>query len=151
MASVNKAIIVGNLGGDPEIRALQSGARVATFSVATSEKWTDKATGEKKEAAEWHRVVVFNDNLVTVAEKFMKKGSRVYVEGAIKERKWQDNAGVDRYSTEIVLSGFNGAIVLLDRAEKGPAPDPESYGTRAAASAGTSGDAASGIDDEVPF
>jgi single-strand DNA-binding protein len=119
MAGVNKVILVGNLGKDPEIRTLQNGGRVANFSLATSESWKDKATGERKERTEWHRVVVFNDNLVGVIERFVKKGSKLYVEGQIETRKYTDNQGQERYTTEIVLRQYRGEITLLDSAGGG--------------------------------
>lgn len=114
MSSVNKVMLVGNVGKDPEVRAMQNGDKVASFSLATSERWKDKNTGERKERTEWHNVVVFNEGLVRVVEQFVKKGSRLYVEGAIQTRKWQDKDGRDRYSTEVVLQRFRGEIQLLD-------------------------------------
>ncbi len=112
--SVNKAIIIGNLGADPEIKHMQSGDKVANFSVATSESWKDKATGERKERTEWHRVVVFNQNLLNVCENYLKKGSKVFIEGQIETRSWDDSNGVKKYSTEIVLRPFRGEITMLD-------------------------------------
>ncbi len=114
MASVNKAIIIGNVGKDPEIRSLQNGSQVANIALATSESWKDKATGERKERTEWHRVVVFSDGLVNVIKQYVKKGSKLYVEGQIQTRKWTDHKGVEKYNTEIVLQGFNATLVLLD-------------------------------------
>lgn len=111
--SVNKVILVGNLGRDPEIRSLNNGDRVANLRIATSETWRDKATGERKEKTEWHRVVIFNDNIVKVAENYLKKGSTVYVEGALQTRKWTDQQGVEKYSTEIVIQRFNGQLTML--------------------------------------
>jgi single-strand DNA-binding protein len=111
--SVNKVILVGNLGADPEIRSLGSGDRVANLRIATSESWRDRTSGERKEKTEWHRVVIFNDNLVKVAEQYLKKGSTVYIEGAIQTRKWTDNTGVEKYSTEIVLQKFRGELTML--------------------------------------
>ncbi len=111
--SVNKVILVGNLGADPEIRTLNSGDRVANLRIATSESWRDRATGEKKERTEWHRVVVFNDNIVKVVEQYLKKGSTVYIEGAIQTRKWTDQQGQEKYSTEIVLQKFRGELTML--------------------------------------
>src|SRR4051812_1969608 len=111
--SVNKVIIVGNLGKDPEIRTLNSGDRVANLTIATSETWRDKQSGERKEKTEWHRVVIFNDNLVKVAESYLKKGSSVYIEGSLQTRKWTDNAGAEKYSTEIVLQKFRGELTML--------------------------------------
>ena len=114
--SVNKVILVGNLGKDPEIRRTQDGRPIANLSVATSETWRDKATGERKEKTEWHRVVIFNENIAKVAEQYLKKGAKVYVEGQLQTKKWQDQQGQDRYSTEVVLQGFNSQLVMLDRA-----------------------------------
>lgn len=113
MSSVNKAIIVGNLGKDPEIRAMQSGDKVASFSVATSESWKDKTSGEKKEKTQWHNIVIFNQALVKVAESYLNKGSKVYIEGQLETRKWTDGTGNDKYTTEIVVRPFRGEIVML--------------------------------------
>src|SRR6201999_1801803 len=122
--SVNKVILIGNLGADPEIRSLTSGDRVANLSIATSESWRDRASGEKRERTEWHRVVIFNDNLVKVAENYLRKGSKVYIEGAIQTRKYQDNAGAERFATEIVLQKFRGELTMLDgRGEGGGASE----------------------------
>ena len=112
--SVNKVILVGNLGADPEIRSLNSGDRVANLRIATSETWRDRSSGERKEKTEWHRVVIFNDNLVKVAEQYLRKGSKVYIEGAIQTRKWTDQSGQEKYSTEIVLQKFRGELTMLD-------------------------------------
>jgi single-strand DNA-binding protein len=112
--SVNKVILVGNLGADPEIRTLPSGGKVAQLSVATSESWRDKNTGERKERTEWHRVVIFSEGLVRVAEQYLRKGSKVYLEGALQTRKWTDQSGQDKYSTEVVLQGFNATLTMLD-------------------------------------
>src|ERR1700759_3098392 len=112
--SVNKVILVGNLGKDPEIRRTQDGRPIANLSVATSETWRDKATGERKEKTEWHRVVIFSEGLAKVAEQYQKKGAKVYLEGALQTRKWQDKDEQDRYSTEIVLQGFNSTLTMLD-------------------------------------
>ncbi|MGX5637542.1 single-stranded DNA-binding protein [Brevundimonas diminuta ATCC 11568] len=111
--SVNKVILVGNLGRDPEIRSLNNGDRVANLRIATSETWRDKATGERKEKTEWHSVVIFNDNIVKLAENYLKKGSTVYVEGSLQTRKWTDQQGVEKYSTEIVIQRFNGQLTML--------------------------------------
>jgi single-strand DNA-binding protein len=111
--SVNKVILIGNLGRDPEIRSLNNGERVAQLSIATSETWRDKSSGERKEKTEWHRVVIFNDNIVKVAENYLKKGSTVYIEGALQTRKWTDNAGVEKFSTEVVIQRFNGQLTML--------------------------------------
>lgn len=117
--SVNKVIIVGNLGRDPEIRSMSNGDRVANLSVATSETWKDKASGERKEKTEWHRVTIFNDNIVKVVESYVKKGSTVYIEGALQTRKWTDQAGVEKYSTEIVVSRFKGELTMLGGRNEG--------------------------------
>ena len=117
--SVNKAILMGNLGADPEIRRTQDGRAIVNLRLATSETWRDKATGERRERTEWHRVVIFNENLAKVAEQYLKKGSKVYVEGALQTRKWNDQQGQERYSTEVVLQGFNSQLVMLDRAQTG--------------------------------
>jgi single-strand DNA-binding protein len=166
--SVNKVILVGNLGADPEIRRTQDGRPVANLRVATSDSWKDKATGERKEKTEWHRVVIFNENLCRIAEQYLKKGSKVYIEGALQTRKWQDQSGQDRYSTEVVLQGFRGELTLLDRAGSagsgggggGDFGGDEASGEfgssgptrRVAAAAGAGGRGARGdMDDEIPF
>src|SRR3954467_3919590 len=117
MAGVNKVILVGNLGADPEARTLNSGGEVVNMRIATSENWNDKATGERKEKTEWHNVVIFNENLGRVAKNYLRKGSKVYVEGQLQTRKWQDQSGNDKYTTEIVLQRFRGELVLLDSRE----------------------------------
>jgi single-strand DNA-binding protein len=124
MAGVNKCILVGNLGRDPEVRSLSNGDKVVNLALATSESWTDKASGDRKEKTEWHRIVIFNDRIADVAEKYLRKGSKAYIEGALQTRKWSDSNGVDRYQTEVVLGRFNGALVLLDskREEEPEAP-----------------------------
>ncbi len=114
--SVNKVIIVGNLGRDPETKTFQNGGKVVNLRIATSESWKDKNSGEKKEATEWHSVAIFNEGLANVAERYLRKGSKVYIEGALKTRKWQDAGGNDRYSTEVVLQGFNSVLTMLDGA-----------------------------------
>jgi len=134
--SVNKVILVGNLGRDPEIRSTQDGMRIANLNLATSESWRDKMSGERKEKTEWHRVVIFNERLTELAEKYLRKGSKVYVEGALQTRKWTDNAGVEKYSTEVVLTRFRGELTMLDGARDGG---------RAGAGAGGAGDP--GYDD----
>src|ERR1700756_2470436 len=112
--SVNKVILVGNLGRDPETRRMPSGDAMVTFSLATSENWRDKSSGERKEKTEWHRVVIFNENLVTVAERYLKKGAKVYIEGQLETRKWSDQSGQEKYSTEVVLRQFRGELTMLD-------------------------------------
>lgn len=134
--SVNKVILVGNLGKDPEIRYMQSGDKIANFSIATSESWTDKQTGERKEATEWHRVVVFDQNIADVVEKYVKKGTKLYIEGQLQTRKWTDQQGQDRYSTEVVLQRFRGTLTMLS----GRSDDP-----------GDSGTQPSPLDDDIPF
>jgi single-strand DNA-binding protein len=169
--SVNKVILIGNLGADPEIRRTQDGRPVANLRLATSESWKDKTTGERKEKTEWHRVVIFNENLCRIAEQYLKKGSKVFIEGALQTRKWQDQSGQDRYSTEVVLQGFRGELTLLDRAGAAGAgsgggggdfgaddtggdfgsPGP-SRKVAAAAGAGARGGGGRGeMDDEIPF
>ena len=114
VGSVNKAILLGNLGRDPEIRSMQSGAKMASFSIATSKRWKDKNTQEQKEKTSWHNIVVFGDGLVDIVEKYVKKGSKIYIEGEIQTRKWQDKDGNDRYTTEVILQGYNSNLTLLD-------------------------------------
>lgn len=164
--SVNKVIIVGNLGKDPEVRSFQNGGKVVNLNIATSETWKDKQTGERKERTEWHRVSILNEGIAGVAEKYLRKGSKVYIEGQLETRKWQDQQGVERYTTEIVLRPYNGSLTLLDGRQDGGsqqrdeggrgssgggyAGDPRDQHTTRGASTG--GTAASGaIDDEIPF
>lgn len=119
--SVNKVILIGNLGRDPEVRTMSNGGKVANLSLATSESWKDKATGERKEKSEWHRVVIFGQ-LAEIAEKYTRKGSKVYVQGSLQTRKWTDNAGVEKYTTEVVLQGFGAELVLLDKPQQNDRP-----------------------------
>ena len=161
--SVNKVIIVGNLGRDPEVRSTQSGMKIVNLAVATSESWTDKASGERKEQTEWHRVVIMNDRLGEVAEKYLRKGAKVYVEGKLQTRKWTDQSGQERYTTEIMLGRFNGELVMLDRAGGGAAmggggddyaaPRPAAPAAKPAARSVGGWDTRPGndIDDEIPF
>ncbi len=162
--SVNKVILIGNLGADPEIRRTQDGRPIANLRVATSESWRDKATGERKEKTEWHRVVIFNEQLCKIAEQYLRKGSKVYLEGALQTRKWQDQQGQDKYSTEVVLQGVNAQLTMLDGrpggsesgggfdsggsdfGSSGPAPTRE----RRPAMAGGGG-RRDDLDDEIPF
>ena len=147
--SVNKVILVGNLGKDPEVRRMQNGNPVVNLSVATSENWRDKATGERKEKTEWHRVVIFNKNLAEVAEKYLRKGSKVYVEGSLQTRKWTDKDGQEKYSTEIVLQNFRGELTMLDsKGEGGGGGGRGSYGGGGDAPASFD---RSDMDDEIPF
>jgi single-strand DNA-binding protein len=147
--SVNKVILLGNLGRDPEVRYAQDGSKIVNLSVATSETWKDKASGERKDRTEWHRVVIFNDKLADIAERYLKKGSSVYIEGQIQTRKWVDNSGIEKYTTEVVLSKYRGELSLLgSRAEGGAS----AFGEPSYDSSGVdSYQSASGIDDEVPF
>ncbi len=117
--SLNKVTLIGNLGADPEIRSMNNGGKVCTLSVATTESWKDKSTGEKREKTEWHRVVIFGDGLVRVAENYLKKGSKIYIEGSLQTRKWQDRDGNDKYTTEVVLQGFGGTLIMLDGRSSG--------------------------------
>ena len=157
--SVNKVILVGNLGRDPEIRSTQDGMRIANLNLATSESWRDRVSGERKERTEWHRVVIFNDKLVEIAEKYLRKGSKIYVEGALQTRKWTDNAGVEKYSTEVVLTRFRGELTMLDPARGSGAGEPSydegdsgSFGGAPRAAAPSRGRAANAdLDDEIPF
>ena len=162
--SVNKVILIGNLGKDPEVRSMQDGSKIVNFSLATSETWNDKASGERKEKTEWHRIVVFNDRIGDVVEKYVRKGSKVYVEGALQTRKWTDQAGVEKYSTEIVIGRFNGVLTMLDgrQGSDGAESGGGGYQPRAAApsrmparapAGGPSWDTAKGgdLDDEIPF
>jgi len=155
--SVNKVILVGNLGKDPEIRRTQDGRLIANLSVATSETWRDKATGERKEKVEWHRVVIFNEGLAKVAEQYLKKGAKVYVEGQLQTRKWTDQSGAEKYTTEVVLQGFNSTLTMLDGGNRGAAPDDGGDRTNAYAEATGRGAsrlppaARSDMYDDIPF
>jgi single-strand DNA-binding protein len=121
--SVNKVIIIGNLGADPEVRSFQNGGKVCNLRLATSETWKDKQSGERKEKTEWHTVAIFQEGLVRIAEQYLKKGSKVYIEGKLQTRKWQDQSGADKYSTEIVLQGFDGVLTMLDSPNGGQQGD----------------------------
>lgn len=148
--SVNKVILVGNVGRDPEIRALRDGAKVCNLSVATSERWRDKGSGETKENTEWHRVVIFDDKLVDVCERFVKKGAKVYLEGELQTRKWTDQAGAEKYSTEIVLRRFRGVLTMLDK--PGGDSDPGyTSGQYREASRGGGSLPMDDLGDEIPF
>jgi len=159
--SVNKVILVGNLGKDPEIRRTQDGRPIANLSVATSESWRDKTTGERKEKTEWHRVVIFNEGLCKVAEQYLKKGAKVYIEGQLQTRKWTDASGAEKYSTEVVLQGFNSNLTMLDGRSGGGGSvgsddqggdfgsgGPSSAAPRRAVAAGARN---SDMDDDIPF
>ena len=148
--SVNKVILVGNLGKDPEVRRLTSGDPVVNLSIATSESWRDKASGEKKEKTEWHRVVIFNKNLADVAEKYLKKGAKVYIEGQLQTRKWTDKDGAEKYSTEVVLQNFRGELTMLDGRSGGGEGGGFGGGGRGAGEAPASFQRDE-MDDEIPF
>ncbi len=173
--SVNKVIIIGNLGRDPEVRSFQNGGKVVNLRIATSESWRDKASGERKEKTEWHSVAIFNEALGKIAEQYLKKGSTVYIEGQLETRKWQDQSGADRYTTEIVVKQFRGELTLLGGRDSGGGSQPddrggdEEYsgrtsggasggsggsgygGGRGSGSGAASGGRASDMDDEIPF
>jgi single-strand DNA-binding protein len=162
--SVNKVILVGNLGRDPEIRSTQDGTRVANLSLATSESWRDKNSGERRERTEWHRVVVFNDRLVDVCERFLKKGSKIYIEGALQTRKWTDQSGQEKYTTEVVLQKFRGELTMLDGRGGGGAGESDDAGggfSDSGSGSGSSGPGRMGrapagagggdLDDDIPF
>lgn len=147
MAGVNKVILVGHIGADPEIRTTRDGKKIANLRIATSETWRDRNSGERREKTEWHRVVIFNDGLAGVAEKFLRKGAKVYVEGALQTREWEDQSGQKRYSTEVVLQVFNGKLEMLDRRDRGDDRGPR----QDSPSHGSSHDDPAPYDDEVPF
>ena len=166
--SVNKVILVGNVGNDPEIRTFGNGGKVANFSLATSENWRDKQSGERKEKTEWHRVAVFNDGLVGVIERYVKKGSKLYIEGKLQTRKWTDNSGQDKYTTEVVLQGYGGNLTMLDGRNDGGGArmggggggynqDSVAYGNQGQGGGRQSASAMEGpkenfdLDDEIPF
>ena len=162
--SVNKVIIVGNLGRDPESKSFQNGGKVVNLRIATSESWKDKMSGERKEKTEWHSVAIFNEGLANVAEKYLRKGSKVYIEGALQTRKWQDQSGADKYSTEIVLQGFNSTLTMLEGRRDGSGYRPggdgaddygldkdRAAGTSARSSPSGSGNFSQDLDDDIPF
>lgn len=155
--SVNKVILIGNLGRDPEIRSMQNGGKVCNLSIATSERWRDRGSGEQQERTEWHRVVIFDDRLVDVAERYLKKGAKVYLEGELQTRKWQDQGGQDKYSTEVVLRKFRGQLTMLDSRGGGDGGqygggDSGPYGGGGGPSGGPSGGPPpNDLDDDIPF
>lgn len=162
--SVNKVILIGNLGADPEVRTFQNGGKVANLRIATSETWKDKNTGERREKTEWHTVAIFQEGLVRIAEQYLKKGSKVYIEGKLQTRKWQDQSGQDRYSTEVVLNGFDGTLTMLDGRNEGGGGGGYGgggggYGGGSSSGGGygggsggaPSGGGGSDMDDEIPF
>jgi single-strand DNA-binding protein len=170
--SVNKVILIGNLGADPEVRTFQNGGKVANLRIATSENWKDKNTGERREKTEWHTVAIFQEGLVRIAEQYLKKGSKVYIEGKLQTRKWQDQSGQDRYSTEVVLNGYDGTLTMLDSRNEGGGGGNYGGGGGGGYSGGSSGGGYGGndggygggsggggapsgggsdMDDEIPF
>ncbi len=152
--SVNKVILVGNLGANPEIKRTQDGRPIANLSVATSENWKDKQTGERRERTEWHRVVIFSEGLCRIAENYLQKGSKVYLEGQLQTRKWEDQQGQTRYTTEIVLQGFNSTLTMLDSrnsGEGGGRAASGGFGQSGPMDRGETSDFSKGLDDEVPF
>ena len=156
---VNKVILIGNLGADPEVRHMQDGRPVVNLRIATSESWKDRATGERRERTEWHRVVIFNEGLARIAEQYLQKGSKIYVEGQLQTREWEDQTGNKRWTTEVVLQGFNSALTMLDsRSGQGGGPRDSASGYRQQGSAPPQGPASSGgsdfsqdLDDDIPF
>lgn len=154
--SVNKVILIGNLGRDPESRSFQNGGKVVELRIATSESWKDRNSGERKEKTEWHTVKVFNEGLANVAERFLRKGSKVYIEGALVTRKWQDQSGQDKYATEIVIQGFNSVLTMLDGPQGAGRPENASTGSTGQNTGGSRGQSQSAggfgdLDDDVPF
>ena len=166
--SINKVILVGNLGADPEIRSTQDGREIANISLATTESWKDKNTGEKREKTEWHKIVIFSPSLVTIAKQYLRKGSKIYIEGSLQTRKWQDNNGQDRYTTEVVLQGYSGSFTMLDSANAANmAGSPNNYAQNSSAKQASSPfpdkgvfnsasgeqniSAADDFEDEIPF
>ncbi len=165
--SVNKVILIGNLGRDPEVRTFQNGGKVCNLRIATSETWKDKNTGERKERTEWHSVAIFNEGLVRIAEQYLKKGSKVYIEGQLQTRKWQDQSGQDKYSTEVVLQGFGGTLTMLDGRDGGggggggygggqgggydSGPQDSGYGSGSQGGSQGGGSSSRDLDDEIPF
>lgn len=145
--SLNKVTLIGNLGADPEIRTTNDGKEIATLSLATSESWKDRVTGERKEKTEWHRIVVFNDGLVGVIKNYVKKGSKIYIEGSLQTRKWVDNSGQEKYTTEIVLQNFNANLILLDSKNQSDSSSIQVQNNDAK----QSNDLNSYLDDELPF
>jgi len=154
--SVNKVILLGNLGRDPEIRSMQSGKKMASFSIATSKRWKDRSTQEQKENTSWHNIVVFNEGLVDVIEKYIKKGSKIYVEGELSTRKYQDNDGNDKYTTEVVLQGYNSTLTMLDSRNSGSAsieeaPNSSSLDSKLEDTLDSQVSDSQDLDDDIPF
>jgi single-strand DNA-binding protein len=152
MGSVNKVILVGNLGKDPEVRTFQNGGKVCNLSIATSEKWKDRDTGERREKTEWHSVAIFSEGLVRVCEQYLRKGSKVYIEGKLQTRKWQDQSGADRYSTEVVIQGMGGTLVMLGgRSDSGDDEQQGGYGQQGESGYGQGGQPGGDLDQDIPF
>lgn len=149
--SVNKVILIGNLGRDPEVRSFQNGGKVVNLRIATSERWRDRNTGENKERTEWHSVAIFNEALARVAEQYLRKGSKVYIEGQLETRKWQDQSGQDRYTTEVVLRPFRSELALLDGRGDAPGGGAGDYDQERGGFGGDSRGGAGAVDDEIPF
>ncbi|MEM7743871.1 MAG: single-stranded DNA-binding protein [Pseudomonadota bacterium] len=158
--SVNKVILIGNLGADPEVRSFQNGGQVCNLRLATSETWKDRNTGERREKTEWHSVAIFSEGLVRIAQQYLKKGSKIYIEGKLQTRKWQDQSGADRYSTEVVINGFDGTLTMLDGRGEGGGGGGGSYGGGGGGGGGRSSGyddrggppaGGGGMDDEIPF
>jgi single-strand DNA-binding protein len=149
--SVNKVILIGNLGRDPEARSFPNGGKVVNLRIATSERWRDRNTGENKERTEWHSVAIFNENLARIAEQYLRKGSKVYIEGQLETRKWQDQSGQDRYTTEVVLRQYRGELTLLDGRGDAPSGGAPDYDSDMRGGAGGGRSPAAALDDEIPF
>ena len=152
--SINKVTLVGNVGNEPEVKTFQNGNKVVNLSLATSERWRDKETGEQKSNTEWHRVVIFNTIFITVAEKYIKKGSKIYIEGQLQTRKWQDSSGVEKFSTEIVLQNYRGEMLLLDRQENTDSNNiikSENNNNKNLINDEIKADSANDFDDDIPF
>jgi single-strand DNA-binding protein len=144
---INKVILLGNLGSDPDIRSMQNGSKVANFSIATSESWKDKVTGERKDSTEWHRVVVYNDKLIEIIEKWIKKGAKLFIEGSLRTRKYTDASGVEKYSTEVVIQNYSGTIKIIDSKKDGSSHAEDFHQS----DDNSSHSASTNVDDEIPF
>lgn len=153
VGSINKVILVGNLGADPRVTNTQSGAKIVNFNLATSDRWRDKASGDFKERTEWHRVVIFNPQLADTAERYLHKGSKVYIEGQLQTRRWEDNSGQEKFTTEVVLQNFSGTLVLLDAKSDGVSASEDPFGASASAGwdAAPASAPAADMDDDIPF
>ena len=151
--SLNKVMLIGNLGADPEVRSFQNGGRVCNLRIATSEQWRDRDSGERRERTDWHNVAIFSDGLIGICEQYLKKGSKVFVEGQLRTRKWQDQSGNDRYSTEVVLQGFNGTLTMLDGRNSGGGSydGPSSIDDYSSSGGNDTAPANTDLDDDIPF